>query len=545
MHAARHHGTHLKVAIVVLALCGALRLALSAPVQASPLGGDFRAVNIVTGLHLPLDIEFLPTGEILIAEKSTGTGPDAHSSIRLVRNGVIQEPPVIVLSTNGAVESGIAGMVLDPVFEENGYFYVWYATGQEARGWSGESKLRLSRFTLDLATGTADPDSEFFILDNVAWRHFHNGGGMVFDDGYLYLAIGDIGGYQPAQDLSVLHGKVLRIRLTESGYEIPSYNPFVGVEGARGEIYSLGLRNPYRMTYRASEDAMYLGDVGEDDWEEVDRLGAGANYGWPAREGPCPINTIMPCAPSQPSWGFTEPVLYYPHQEEGGAISALAFYEGESFPPQYHDKLFFADLISLQVGVGDVDGNDPAAIEIIRPNYGTVADMKYHKENLYTVEIYNNRVRMLYYAGAPNHPPTATPKAKIHAGMEPRTVTLSVEAVTDPDDVVSDYHWDFGDGSTPVVTRTATITHTYTTSGTYTPTLTVSDIRGAQSAPLEQPVTTHRLLFLPTVGRPFITGARAELPAEPPAFIQRVREYRRGPPVRAIPSTWAGLKDEG
>jgi PKD repeat protein len=133
--------------------------------------------------------------------------------------------------------------------------------------------------------------------------------------------------------------------------------------------------------------------------------------------------------------------------------------------------------------------------------------MNYHKENLYTVDIFNDRVRMLYYAGAPNHPPTATLSAEVHAGMEPRTVTLSVEAVTDPDDVVFDYHWDFGDGSATVVTRTATISHTYTLSGTYTPTLTVSDIRGAQSAPLQQPVTTRRLLFLPTVERPSISPA--------------------------------------
>jgi glucose/arabinose dehydrogenase len=97
MHAAPSHGSHLKVAIMVVALCGGLRLALSAPVQASPLGVGCRAVTIVAGLHLPLDMEFLPTGEILIAERSLGTGPTAHSSIRLVRNGIIQEPPVIVL----------------------------------------------------------------------------------------------------------------------------------------------------------------------------------------------------------------------------------------------------------------------------------------------------------------------------------------------------------------------------------------------------------------------------------------------------------------
>ncbi|HEX8682896.1 MAG TPA: PQQ-dependent sugar dehydrogenase [Ardenticatenaceae bacterium] len=499
MHATAYYGTHLKVAIAIFSLFGALLVALSSPAQASPLGGQFQAVEIVTGLTLPLDIEFLPSGELLIAEKGTGKGPAGQSAIRLARNGIVQEPPAIVLSTNVDVESGIAGMVLDPAFEENGYFYVWYATGQEARDWSGETKLRLSRFTLALSTGKVDPASELIMLDDVDWQDHHNGGGLVFDDGYLYLAIGEIGLYWPAQDVGDLHGKVIRIRPTASGYDIPSSNPFVGTKDARGEVYSLGFRNPYRMTHRASEDMLYLGDVGGSEWEEVNRIAPGANYGWPVREGPCPWNTGAPCDPPSPDSGFTEPALYYPYSELGAAITALAFYEGESFPPEYHDKLFFTDLNSRYIAVGDVDAGDPTAIEIVVPNYGIVADMKYHKENLYTANIYQGQVRMVYHNGTPNQPPAATLKADVEAGMEPLTVTFSAEDVTDPNDVVFDYHWDFGDGSTPVVTRTATITHTYTTSGTYTPTLTVYDVRGAQSPVLQQPITVYRETALPEI----------------------------------------------
>ena len=99
-----------------------------------------------------------------------------------------------------------------------------------------------------------------------------------------------------AQDPGSLNGKVLRIRpLPEGGYEVPGDNPFIGVAGYRAEIFAMGLRNPYRMTYRPADGQFYLADVGLDTWEEIDRVEPGANYGWPVREGPCALGEPPPC----------------------------------------------------------------------------------------------------------------------------------------------------------------------------------------------------------------------------------------------------------
>src|SRR5690606_6749860 len=155
------------------------------------------------------------------------------------------------------------------------------------------------------------------------------------DDGTLLIATGDAGYGPIAQNLSALNGKILRIRPTDSGYEIPADNPFVDTPGARPEIYALGLRNPFRMTKRR-DGGIFVADVGDHSWEEVNQVASGANYGWPEREGLCPQGQHPPCAPAPAH--YTDPVIAYQTSDAPGAITALAFYEGIEFPEQYRDK---------------------------------------------------------------------------------------------------------------------------------------------------------------------------------------------------------------
>ena len=117
----------------------------------------FSYTAYATGLNLPIDAEFMPDGGILVAEKGVGAGPDGVSAVRLVRDGTVQDVPVLSLSTNTFGDSGLLGLILDPDFAENGYFYVWYGTGNQAVGWGGTTVYRLSRFTFDPLSETADP----------------------------------------------------------------------------------------------------------------------------------------------------------------------------------------------------------------------------------------------------------------------------------------------------------------------------------------------------------------------------------------------------
>ena len=139
-------------------------------------------VSEVRGLNFPTDMAFLPSGDLLILEKGTGDGPDGSAAVRvLLQNGTLRSAPVITLPTTPLGDSGLLGLAVDPDFTANGFIYIWHATGAGSPGWSGETVNRLSRFTVDRATLTADPADEAILLDNVPWWIMHNGGGLGFD----------------------------------------------------------------------------------------------------------------------------------------------------------------------------------------------------------------------------------------------------------------------------------------------------------------------------------------------------------------------------
>src|SRR5262249_36004590 len=144
----------------------------------------------------------------------------------------------------------------------------------------------------------------------------HNGGNIVFGpDGFLYAGFGDGGSAgdpgKRAQDTGVLFGKMLRIDV-EGGepYAIPSDNPFGGSTTAKKEIFAYGLRNPWRFSFDRKTGDLWVGDVGQDAWEEVDVVTRGGNYGWSVREGLVCYNAAT-CASS----GFVDPIVVYPHTE--------------------------------------------------------------------------------------------------------------------------------------------------------------------------------------------------------------------------------------
>jgi glucose/arabinose dehydrogenase len=227
-------------------------------------------------------------------------------------------------------EQGLLSLAFHPRFAENGLVYLWYT----ARGWANT----LSRFQVDAASNRIDPSTERVLLALPDRAPNHNGGALAFGrDGYLYLSTGDEGGggdtYANAQDLRSLFGKILRIDVNDGDpYAIPADNPFAHTPGARPEIWAYGLRNPWRFSFDHEADMLYVGDVGQAEWEEINAVDltlvdGALNFGWNVTEGRHCFEEPSDCDMD----GFTLPVAEYDH-EEGCAVTAGHVYRGSRSP---------------------------------------------------------------------------------------------------------------------------------------------------------------------------------------------------------------------
>lgn len=477
-------------------LAGAPHDGTTAPAAGMSLPPGFAVRTVVSGLRLPTDFVFLPSGDMLVTEKGRGAGVEGVAQVRWVRQGVLQPEPVLELSVAVPFDSGLTSIVLDPHFAHNGHFYLWYSTGNQAVGWTGAAVNRLSRFTFDPATGRADPAGETIILDNVPWSGTHNGGGLYFDpNGNLLIAMGDVEVRAWAQDYNRLVGKLLRIRPNSAGgYTIPADNPYADgntqVNGVTPlpEIYAAGLRNPFRMTERRRDGALFMAEVGLTDWEEVNQVIAGANYGWAVREGPCPFRRSGDeCTPAPPE--FTDPVLAYPRPSNGGSLVGIAFYEGRFFPVEQRGKLFFADFNNRLLFSADLDAG--GTHELFAAEVGNIVDIEAADDGLYLLDIYTGRIHFLYYDGSGNRQPVPVFAATPTLGGPPLEVQFSAAGTQDPDDQIAFYRWSFGDGSAPVTTTVPTASHVYTSEGNHMATLQVVDVRGGESESVAHEITVY------------------------------------------------------
>lgn len=216
--------------------------------------------------------------------------------IRVFENDASADTLKVFLDIRGSVaccgELGLLGLVFHPDYETNGYFFVYYTVSEGT-----PFRDRLSRFQVSGADpDDADESSERILVELDDDFPNHNGGGLCFGgDGYLYVSTGDEGDggdpHENAQDRSRLFGKVLRLDVNQNVdvvpyHGIPADNPFVGnTSGYREEIFAWGLRNPWRMSYDAVTDRIWVGDVGQGSFEEIDIIESGKNYGWDCREG--------------------------------------------------------------------------------------------------------------------------------------------------------------------------------------------------------------------------------------------------------------------
>ena len=442
----------------------------------------FQEDLVAGGLYEPTSITVAPDGRIFVTEKPYG--------VRIIQNGQLLETPFVSLDVERAGERGVEGLVFDPQFTSNRFLYVYY-THETPTG----SFDRLSRFTADASDpNIAEAGSEVVLIDGIPTSEpgFHNGGVLQFGvDGKLYLGIGDTLNTSYPQDLSKLQGKILRLDVAAYPNIIPSDNPFVNTPGARGEIWAYGFRNPFTGDMVPGTNRLIVGDVGSDDWEEINEVEKGKNYGWPLVEG-------MTNDPR-----YTNPLSAYAHDGEGAAVVGGEIYSGSSFPAAYQGKYFFADYVrsfikTLDLTTKTVETFSPDAF--IPVDLATAPDGSLYWASLGYGSDTNGAVYRISYVGG-NRAPNAVVSASPTNGLGPLTVQFDGLASNDPDgSTIASYQWDFGDGQTATG---ASVSHVYSTTGNYSAVLTVSDgLLSGSSQPVT--ITVGNSAPTPTIITPLI-----------------------------------------
>ena len=315
-------------------------------------------VPVGTGLTNPLDIQApvepagAPSGRLFVVEQG--------GRIRIIQGAqVLQIAPFLDVSarsgfTSGG-ETGLLGLAFHPQYASNRRLFVNYTSN------TGGLHTVIAEFTASAGNlNFADPNTERILLTVTQPEANHNGGGLAFgNDGFLYIALGDGGGSGDmhgtignGQDTTTLLGKILRIDVDSSpdaglAYHVPSSNPFFNQPPARGEIWFYGLRNPFRFSFDRPTGNIWIGDVGQDSFEEVDRLTSaqgGANLGWRCKEGTHLFNFSSNCQTAT----LVDPIFDYDHTQGDDTVIGGYVYHGTRIPGLAGNYVF-GDFISGRI----------------------------------------------------------------------------------------------------------------------------------------------------------------------------------------------------
>ncbi|MEW8558631.1 MAG: PQQ-dependent sugar dehydrogenase [Candidatus Thiodiazotropha sp.] len=280
-------------------------------------------------------------------------------------------------------EKGLLGMAFHPDYADNGFVYLSYTAVP-----AGGLESRISRFSLDSATQALDPGSEQILLTVSQPYSNHNGGHIAFGpDGLLYIGLGDGGsGGDPlghGQNRATLLGAMLRIDAGDGlgGYTIPADNPFASGGGA-AEIYAYGLRNPWRWSFDRQAGDLWLGDVGQNAYEEVDIIQPGGNYGWNLMEG----NHCYPASADCDATGLTLPVAEYDHTQ-GISITGGYVYRGSALP-QLAGRYLYGDYGSGRIwGLADDGAGGYSAEELLDGDLNIASFAEDQSGELYVLDL--------------------------------------------------------------------------------------------------------------------------------------------------------------
>lgn len=309
---------------------------------------------LTDNLDKPVDIANNGDDRLFVVEQ--------EGLIRIVNtNGDVSNTPFLNIRTRvnlGRNEQGMLGLAFHPDYDNNGFFFVNYVTG------NGDGSSRVSRFkVMDNDPNQADPNSEEIILQITQPDWNHNGGDLNFGpDGYLYIGFGDGGsGGDPwgnGQNPQTFLGKMLRLDVDNGlPYTIPADNPFVDDSDVRDEIWAIGLRNPWRYSFDDLTGDLWIGDVGQNAQEEIDFQAAdsegGENYGWDCREGL--LNYAQSSNLCVPNLDLEEPVAAYKVSNFCNSVTGGYVYRGCKYPELF-GKYLYADYCNGLIWSIEPDG---------------------------------------------------------------------------------------------------------------------------------------------------------------------------------------------
>ena len=368
-----------RVRISLVAVAGLLAFTAAVAGSGGSAGATARAQlpvaftdTVVAAVPAPVALAETPDGRLLVADQT--------GKVRVIKNGTLLTRPALNISTkvcsNG--ERGLLGVAVDPNFAVNGFVYVYY-TFEKFAGCNTFVDIpvnRVSRFRM--VGDIMKKPTETILIDEIPnYAGNHNAGFVGFGhDGMLYISVGDggcdyTGVTGCAADNGISRhdntplGKVLRI--TPSG-GIPADNPFTGAGTARcnqgaiadgmkcQETYMHGFRNPFRLAFdpNSGPTRLFVNDVGQDRWEEIDEAVKGADYGWNVREGHCATGSTTNCGP--PPAGMTNPIFDYLHANGCSAITGGAFVPDGVWTAKFHGGYFYSDYICHQIFLLRPDG---------------------------------------------------------------------------------------------------------------------------------------------------------------------------------------------
>jgi glucose/arabinose dehydrogenase len=545
----------LRTALLALVLLAPSIVVGSPAVQAATLPPNFQDRVVFSGLSNPIDVEFAADGRVFVAQKN---------GVIRVFDDLADTTPTTFADLSASVhdfwDRGMLGLALHPAFPANPSVYVLYAHDPSGRWGDGcptppgpttDGCLvygRLSRLT---ANGNTTTGAEPVLIQDWCQQYpSHSVGTLLFGrDGALYVSGGDgasfnnvdygqyganypgnqanpcgdppggvgtaltppdaQGGALRSQSLRrpsgpvTLGGAVLRID-PATGAGLPD-NPFASSADPNARrVIGYGLRNPFRMTQRPGTDELWIGDVGWNAWEEINRLTTGRNFGWPCYEGSgaqsgyqsagltsCSQLYNTPGSVTAPYYAYSHSacvVAYTGCRTGSSSITGITFYRGGSYPAEYNGALFFGDHSRNEIWAMMQGSNglpDPAQRRcfVCADSSGAAAghpvDLKIGPNgDLFYADMDNGSIHRITYTAA-NQAPTARINASPTSGNAPLTVNYSGTASTDPEGSALTYSWDlngdglFGDATTP------TATYTFTSSGNYVTSLRVTDPQGA------------------------------------------------------------------
>jgi glucose/arabinose dehydrogenase len=334
--------------VLVTSLCIIVLASCMRKVEANtpPLPEGLTLQPFIEGLELPVFMTPVPgdSEKLYVVEKV--------GRVRVVQTGVLQEQSVLdienLVSTGN--EQGLLGLALHPDYANNGYIFVYYTDG------AGETQVVRYQVSGDVA----DPDSAKPILTVDQPHSNHNGGMIAFGpDGYLYTGLGDGGSADDpknrAQNMTLHLGKILRIDVDNGDpYAVPEDNPFVGQADVLPEIWTYGWRNPWRFSFDRETGDMWVGDVGQNEYEEISLQLAGqggGNFGWRCKEATNDFDRSQGC-----DGELIDPVLEYDHRQ-GVSVTGGYRYRGSAIP-ELQGMYVYADFGSGKIWfAAEQDGN--------------------------------------------------------------------------------------------------------------------------------------------------------------------------------------------